>query len=97
MGQWHENEHRAALSTGDKIAAVEQLALLGFTAAQIVKRTKARRRDVASALAAKDSGLAKGAASRYDFLTLDQAAAVAEFSVISTRQDGDLPKVRAAA
>jgi len=79
VSQWHENEYRAGLSTVDKLAAVEQLSLLGLSPAQIVKRTKARKQDVAQALAASASALAKGAAGRYDFLTLDQAAGVAEF------------------
>lgn len=79
VAQWHENEHRAGLGTKDKLAAVEQLSLLGLSAGQIVKRTKARKADVEQALAASRSELAKGAAQRYEFLTLDQAAAVAEF------------------
>src|SRR5262249_49875224 len=77
--QWHENEQRAGLSTADKVAAVEQLSLLGLSAAQIVKQTRARKADVEQALATAGSALAKGAATRYEFLTLDQAAAVAEF------------------
>jgi ParB family transcriptional regulator, chromosome partitioning protein len=79
VGQWHENEHRAGLSTADKVTAVEQLSLLGLSAAQIVKQTRARKADVEQALAAAGSALAKGAASRYEFLARDQAAAVAEF------------------
>jgi ParB family chromosome partitioning protein len=79
VAQWHENEQRAGLSTSDKVAAVEQLSLLGLSAAQIVKQTKAGKQDVAAALATSGSDLAKGAADRYDFLTLDAAAAIAEF------------------
>ncbi|HEY3630588.1 MAG TPA: ParB/RepB/Spo0J family partition protein [Jatrophihabitantaceae bacterium] len=79
VSQWHENEHRAGLSTADKVAAVEQLSLLGLSAAQIVKKTRGRKDDVERALATASSALAKGAATRYDFLTLDMAAAVAEF------------------
>jgi ParB family chromosome partitioning protein len=71
--QWHENEHRAGLSTADKVAAVEQLSLLGLSAAQIVKQTRARKAAVEQALATAGSALAKGAATRYEFLTLDQA------------------------
>ena len=97
VSQWHENEHRAGLSTADKLAAVEQLSLLGLSPAQIVKRTRARKQDVAQALAASTSVLAKGAAERYDFLTLDQAAAVAEFeseatvvkALVAAAQKGD--------
>jgi ParB family chromosome partitioning protein len=79
VAQWHENEQRAGLSTSDKVAAVEQLSLLGLSAAQIVKHTKAGKQDVAAAMAASGSDLAKGAAGRYEFLTLDAAAAIAEF------------------
>jgi ParB family transcriptional regulator, chromosome partitioning protein len=79
VSQWHENEHRAGLTTSDKVAAVEQLSLLGLSAAQIVRQTRSRKTDVDQALAAAGSALAKGATERYDFLTLDQAAAVAEF------------------
>jgi ParB family transcriptional regulator, chromosome partitioning protein len=79
VSQWHENEHRSGLSTADKVAAVEQLSLLGLSAAPIVKQTRARKADVEQALATAGSALAKGAATRYEFLTLDQAAAVAEF------------------
>jgi ParB family transcriptional regulator, chromosome partitioning protein len=84
VSQWHENEYRAGLSTADKLAAVEQLSLLGLSPAQIMKRTKAPKQDVAQALVASASTLAKGAAQRYDFLTLDQAAAVAEFETDAT-------------
>jgi len=77
--QWAENEHRTGLSTADKVAAVEQLSLLGLSAATIAKRTKTSKADVAHAIAAAASPLAKGAAGRYEFVTLDQAAAVAEF------------------
>ena len=81
VSQWHENEYRAGLSTADKLAAVEQLSLLGLSAGQIVKRTKASKTEVEHALSANASALAKGAADRYEFLTLDQAAAVAEFEI----------------
>lgn len=83
VSQWHENEYRAGLSTADKLAAVEQLSLLGLSAGQIVKRTKASKTEVEHALSANASALAKGAADRYEFLTLDQAAAVAEFETDS--------------
>lgn len=83
VSQWHENEYRAGLSTADKLAAVEQLSLLGLSAGQIVKRTKASKAQVDHALSANASALAKGAAERYEFLTLDQAAAVAEFETDS--------------
>jgi len=77
--QWAENEHRSGLSTSDKVAAIEQLSLLGLSPARIAKQTRTRRQDVIDALTAAGSELAKGATQRWEFLTLDQAAAVAEF------------------
>jgi hypothetical protein len=55
-----------------------------------------KRPQVDQALAVTKSDLAKAASVRYE-LTIDQAAAVAEFSVISTRRYGDLHRGRAAA
>lgn len=79
VGQWHENDHRTGLSTTDCVRAVEQLSMFGLTAAQIVTKTPAGKKDVERALATAKSDLAMGAAKRYDFLTLEMAAAVAEF------------------
>src|SRR5882757_7396209 len=97
LSQLHENEHRSGMSTHDKVAAVEQLSLYGLSPAQIAKATPYRRPEVDQALTASQSAVAKGTAERYDFLTLDGAAALAEFSVISTRRDARLPDARAAA
>lgn len=60
VSQWHENEHRAGLSVADKVAAVEQLHLLGLSPAQIAQQTRARKNDVTHALATAGSALAKG-------------------------------------
>ena len=79
VAQWAENEHRENLSEADRLAAVEQLSAFGVSAAQITKRLKTRRAHVDAALTVAGSALARAAAERYDFLTLDQAAAVAEF------------------
>ena len=76
--QYAENEHRSGLSQTDKLGVVEQLSLLKVSAAQIAKRTKMKRGHVDQALAVTKSELAKAASGRYE-LTLDQAAAVAEF------------------
>ncbi len=95
--QVHENEFRAGLCTADKTAAVEQLSLLGLSAAQIAKQVKGRRSDVDAALTVAGSKLAKRSTERYDFLTLDMAAAVAEFenepqtvkALIASAKQGD--------
>ena len=79
VGQWSENEHRTALTTGERIGAIEQLSLLGLSAGQIAHRTRASKADVQDALAASASELARKAADRYGFLTLEQSAVLAEF------------------
>ncbi len=63
-----------------------QLSLLGVSAAQITRRTRMPRAQVDAALTVAGSKLAKAATERYDFLTLDQAATVAEFFLIWTRR-----------
>lgn len=78
LDQWAENEHRAALPTPDRISVIGQLAAFGLSPAQIAKRTRTRRTDVDAALAVTASELARATATRYE-LTIDQAAAVAEF------------------
>jgi ParB family chromosome partitioning protein len=77
--QWTENEHRAPLSGGDKLNTIEQLSLLGVSAAQIAKRTKTARKQVDAALAVAGSELARAVACKYDFLDLLQASIVADF------------------
>ncbi|HEY6686122.1 MAG TPA: ParB N-terminal domain-containing protein [Propionibacteriaceae bacterium] len=74
-----ENAHRAPLLQIDQLGVVEQLNAFGLSAAQIAKRTKIKKDTVKTALAMTKSDLAKAATNRYDFLTLEQAAAVAEF------------------
>ncbi|KQU67370.1 ParB N-terminal domain-containing protein [Phycicoccus sp. Root101] len=77
--QMAENDHRSAMATADRIAGVKQLAAIGLTAAQIKRRTARPRTEVDAALAVAGSELAQKAARRWDFLTLDQAVALAEF------------------
>lgn len=73
-----ENESRTALTTSETVAAVQQLAAFGLSASVIARRTGAKRQTVKTALAVSGSELASKAADRYE-LTLEQAAAVAEF------------------
>jgi ParB family chromosome partitioning protein len=79
LGQHAENTHRTGLTTGETVAAFGQLAALGVSPARIARRSKAPRRTVDAALAAAASEVATKAAERWDFLTLDDAAALAEF------------------
>lgn len=79
IDQMAENDHRTALTTTERARGFEQLAGLGLTAAQIAKRTASPKADVAAALTVAGSELATEAAARWDFLTLEQAATLAEF------------------
>jgi ParB family transcriptional regulator, chromosome partitioning protein len=102
--QWHENKHRAALTNVEEIAAVDQRALLGLSAATIAKRLRSPKRHVESALAVRDSELARAATARYDFLTLEQSAVIADFdddaeavkALVAAAKQGDVQFQRAA-
>ncbi len=85
--QMAENDHRAALGDRDRVAAFQQLSLLGLSAAQIAKRTATKKDHVTTALTVAGSQVAAAATAKYD-LTLDQAAVIAEF-------DGDDEAVKA--
>ena len=78
--QWNENHHREPMTVGDETAVV--LALFddeGMTEAAIAKATGMPRPQVSASLAVARSEVAVKAAERWEFLTLDQAAALAEF------------------
>jgi len=79
--QWHENERRDALTDTDRLAAVEQLTILGVPAGSIAKRLGAPKKVIDAAVQANTSEVAKTAAAKHA-LTLTDAALVAEFSVI---------------
>lgn len=76
--QLAENVHRAAMHAGEVRDAIDQLSLLGVSAAQITKRTALPRTTVDAALIVARS---QGTRARMDEagLTLDQAAVFAEF------------------
>lgn len=76
--QLTENIHRTGLTDSDTVAAVEQLALLGCSAAQITKRTRLPRTTVDQALLVSESG-AREVFDTTDGLTLEHAAWLAEF------------------
>lgn len=77
--QLAENDHRLGVTNTERVAAYEQLAALGMSAAQIAKRTARSRTEVDAALKVSASEMARKATQRWDFLTLDQAAALSEF------------------
>lgn len=79
VDQMAENDHRLPLSTGERTRGYKQLAGLGLSAAQIAKRTATKRSEVDAGLAVAKSELATKAVDRWDFLTLEQAAGLAEF------------------
>lgn len=78
VAQMSENVHRAAMREAEERDAIEQLALLGVSAAQIARRTAIKREQVDAALTVAGSQTAR---ERMDTngLTLAQAAALAEF------------------
>jgi ParB family chromosome partitioning protein len=78
--QWNENHHRVPMTVGDDTAVL--LALFDeeqMTEAAISKATGLARPQVTASLAVARSQVATSAAERWDFLTLDQAATLAEF------------------
>jgi ParB family chromosome partitioning protein len=78
--QWNENHHREPMTVGDDTAVV--LALFdeeGMTEAAIAKATGLPRPQVTASLAVARSQVAAKAAEQWDFLTLEQAAILAEF------------------
>jgi ParB family chromosome partitioning protein len=87
LGQYAENVHRSDLTAGEKIEVVAQLSAFGVKAGEITKKTRITKKDVKAAITVAGSDLAKAASERYDFLTLEQAAGVAEF-----QDDGEAVK-----
>lgn len=77
--QHAENAHRAGLTTAEELNVVEQLTAFGMSANQIQRKTRIKKASVEAALTVSSSEVAKQATERHDFLSLDQAAAVAEF------------------
>ena len=73
-----ENIHRAGMREAEIVAGVEQLALLGVSAAQIAKRTSIDRPTVNAALAVTKADQTRNRLDSGD-LTLEEAAIFAEF------------------
>ncbi|GAB7005285.1 hypothetical protein JCM18899A_27580 [Nocardioides sp. AN3] len=76
--QMVENIHRAGMRESEIVAGVEQLALLGVSAAQIAKRTSIDRPTVNAALAVTKADQTRNRLDSGD-LTLEEAAFFAEF------------------
>jgi ParB family chromosome partitioning protein len=79
VDQWAENHHRAPLTDLEDVGAVAQLLDLGLTAGQIQRKMHMPKPRFQAVTAVAGSELARAAAARYEFLTLEQSAAVAEF------------------
>jgi ParB family chromosome partitioning protein len=76
--QMVENLHRAAMRDSEIVGGVEQLALVGVSAAQIAKRAALPRDHVNAALSVADKEATRARVVSGD-LTLDEAAIFAEF------------------
>ena len=76
--QMVENIHRAGMREAEIVAGVEQLALLGVSAAQIAKRTSIDRPTVNAALVVTKADQSRDRLDSGD-LTLEEAAIFAEF------------------
>lgn len=78
VDQLTENLHREAMGSAEVVAGVEQLALIGVSAAQIAKRTAIKRPDVDAALVVAKSETVREQMAT-NALTLEHAAYFAEF------------------
>ncbi|MDR7381222.1 ParB N-terminal domain-containing protein [Promicromonospora iranensis] len=76
--QMAENDDRQGLRHADRVAAFEQMSLLGVSAVDIANTTGHSTSDVQAALTVAKTKKAKAVQAKYD-LTLDQAAVLAEF------------------
>jgi len=76
--QMVENLHRAAMRDSEVVGGVEQLALVGVSAAQIAKRAALPRERVNAALSVAEKEQARARVASGD-LTLEEAAIFAEF------------------
>ncbi|WP_158607493.1 ParB/RepB/Spo0J family partition protein [Flexivirga caeni] len=79
IDQMSANYHRTDMTAADRAKGFEQLAGFGLSAAQIAKKTGYKRPEIDAGLKVAESELATKAAARWDFLTLEQAAGLAEF------------------
>jgi ParB family transcriptional regulator, chromosome partitioning protein len=79
LTQYDENTHREGLTTAESAGVVAELLDLGMTTEFIARQTQMRRGDVHAAQKLTRSKAATAAAGKYTFLSLDQAAGLAEF------------------
>ncbi|MFG1872106.1 ParB/RepB/Spo0J family partition protein [Micromonospora arborensis] len=79
IDQLNENHHRTNLTTHEDVVAFQQLAALGVPAGAIARRAARPKATVEAALSVAGSEVARKSTERWDFLDLEQAAALAEF------------------
>lgn len=79
IDQLHENDKRTGFTDAERVAAYEQLAAFGLTADDIANKAKRPKSEVQAALATSRSKVARAGLERWDFLTLEQSAVLAEF------------------
>lgn len=79
LAQLSENEDRTGLTTVEIAKAVQDALDLGLPEADLRRRRRMSKAQVAAARAVATSETAAGAAASHEFLTLDQAAGLAEF------------------
>ncbi|NIZ93387.1 ParB/RepB/Spo0J family partition protein [Kineococcus rubinsiae] len=78
IDQMAENDHRQALTAGERLAGFEQLAALGMTAAQIAKQTATDRDQVKAALKVAKNTTARAAVTDHA-VSFTEAAVLGEF------------------
>lgn len=78
IDQLVENHHREGIHASEVVGAVEQLSLVGLSAAQIAKRTQVGRTDVDAALSVAETPTVRERVAN-EPLSLDDAAMLAEF------------------
>lgn len=83
--QHAENTHRSGLTAAEQVGVVEQLAAFAIKPDQIGKRLQMPTDQVTQAIAVAGSKTASKATQKYESITIDHAAVIAEFD--------DLPEV----
>jgi ParB family transcriptional regulator, chromosome partitioning protein len=79
VDQMVENLHREDLSTADRVRGWAQLEAFGLSATAIARKLGDKKADVRAGLVTAKSELATKAGDRWDFLSLEHLAALAEF------------------
>jgi len=77
--QRHENTRRAGLTTAEDVGSLGQMVAFGLTVEQAAEKAQVSRETVATAIRVTGSKMATKSAERWDELSLDQVAAIAEF------------------